>query len=131
MEKTYNYDIDEFHFELFIGDNEGVLQPIKLWINGHIVIDNNWGIQHNLEYILGESKSDSGMQNDYDSNSTIHFAVHGVYLRIETSSMDFDYIAIRKEKHKEFITWIKSCLSPRQERIQIKINQLLYNNKLS
>ena len=135
MEKTYNYDIDSYHFDLYVGDDgyrwddEGVLQPIKMTINGHCVIDNNWGIEHNLEYSLGESRSDSGMQNAYDSNSTIYFTDKGIFLRIETSSVDADYIAIRGEQHQEFKSWVKSCLSPKPERIKMKIDKILDHKK--
>ena len=95
MEKTYHWDYDKYHFELFVNnngyrwDNEGtiILQPVKLTVNGYILLDNNWGIQHNLEFILGDSKNDSGMNNTrftndkaatmYIDNNKINFSVDG------------------------------------------------------
>jgi hypothetical protein len=134
MEHTYKYDIDDYHFELFIGDDgymwddEGVLQPIKLSVNGHYVINNNWGRQHNLDFILNKTNSDSGMNNSWSTDEQYLF-VHSQNKRIDIGIGDDPVLVIYGNVYNDFIKWIKSCLSPKPERIKIKLDQLLENKK--
>ena len=134
MERTYHYNIDEYHFELFIGDDgyrwddEGVLQPIKLSVNGHLVIDNNWGRQHNLDFLTNKTRSDSGMNNSWSINEDYLF-VHSKNKRIDIGIGDNPALVIYGNVYDDFMTWIKSCLAPKQERIKIKLDQLLENKK--
>ena len=134
MERTYTYDIDDFHFKLFIGDDgyrwddEGVLQPVKLSVNGHLLIDNNWGIQHNLDFLLNKTASDSGMNNSWQTNNDYLF-VHSQNKRIDVGIGDDPVLVIYGNIYDEFIIWIKSCLAPKTERIKIKIDKILENKK--
>jgi len=130
MNKTYTYDIDDFHFELFVGDDgyrwddEGVLQPVKLSVNGNFLIDNNWGRQHNLDFILNKIPVDSGMNNSWSTEDDYLF-VHSQNKRIDVGIGDEPVLVIYGNIYDEFTKWIKSCLSPREERIKIKLEQLL------
>jgi len=117
MGKTYYYDIDEYHFKLYIGDDgtrwddEGVLQPVKLSLNGYYILNNNWGIAHNLEILLKEP-----------------FITEAEPWKVVLPTggyVDLPDLLLYGEEHKEFMKWIKSCLSSKEERVKIKIDKLL------
>ena len=121
MGKTYYYDIDEYHFKLYIGydgtrwDDEGVLQPVKLSLNGYYILNNNWGIAHNLEILLKEP-----FITEVEPWKVV--LPTGVY-------DDLPDLLLYGEQRDNFMTWIKSCLSPKEDRIKIKINKILEHKK--
>ena len=135
MEKKYYWDYNKHRFELYVGNSglrwndEGVLQNIKLNINKHTLIDNNWGIQQNLDYITNVSTKEFEINHDYSyKNHLIYIYKNKISFKIDDMNGDVSIILQGKE-YKEFITWVKSCLSPKSERIKIKINKILENKK--
>ena len=127
--KNYYWDYDKYKFHLFIGDdgtrwdNEGVLQPVKLSVNGFELLNNNWGIEHNLEFLTHKTRSDSGF---FDNYLEVTLEVYEKGMSFATCD-DFDKpnVIIYGEDYKEFLKWIKSCLSTKEERIKIKLEQLM------
>jgi hypothetical protein len=124
--KDYYWDYDKYKFHLFIGndstrwDDEGVLQPIKLYVNGYKLIDNNWGIEHNFDFIT--RKKNGGDISDPDA--TIELWENG--LSFSTSDdLNSPKVIIYGSEYKEFMNWIKSCLSTKEERIKIKLEKLM------
>jgi len=126
MEKTYYWEYGEYHFELFVGDDgtrwddEGILQSVKLSVNGIELINNNWGIEHNLYFITNG--------NTYghisDPDATLNLYENGLAFAIN-NDLDSNKVVMYGEDYKEFIKWIKSCLSTKEERIKIKLEQLM------
>ena len=135
MNKTYHYDIDQYHFELFIGDDgtmwddEGILQPVKLFLNDHCIINNNCGTQHNLEWLMGETRSDSGMKDNgllTFSEEETTYIIHPILTKDKLLIKDKENSdMITGDEYDDFIKWVKSCLSSKEERMKIKIDKIL------
>jgi hypothetical protein len=113
--KKYTWEVEKYNFELFIGaedtrwNDEGVLQAVKLHINGVPILDNNWGIEHNYGLIMVCTK----ITDDIHKGNTI-----------EINNEVLGTIVISGDNYKDFINWIKSCLCKREERIKIKLNKI-------
>ena len=127
--KNYYWDYDKYKFRLFIGndgtrwDDEGILQPVKLSVNGFNLLNNNWGTEHNLEFLTKSTRSVNGF-NDLFSPATMEVYENGMSF---ATCDDFDKpnVIMYGEDYKEFMKWIKSCLSTKEERIKIKLDKLL------
>ena len=129
--KNYYWDYDKYKFHLFIGndgtrwDDEGVLQPVKLSVNGFNLLSNNWGAEHNLEFLTRETKSDNRLDHVY--------LYPIVTLDIFENGMSFatcddpeePNVVMYGEEYKEFMKWVKSCLSTKEERIKIKLEKIM------
>jgi len=115
--QNYYWDYDKYKFHLFIGDDgtrwddEGVLQPVKLTLNGYHILNNNWGTEHNLEILLNEPFISKSEPNKIALPT-------GVY-------NDLPDLLLYDEDYNEFIKWVKSCLSTKEERIKIKLEKLM------
>jgi len=127
--KNYHWDYDKYKFHLFIGDDgtrwddEGVLQPVKLSVNGFELLNNNWGIEHNLEFLTRNTRSDSGFNDSYPI-VTMEMFENGMSFAI-CDDVEEANVIMYGEDYKEFLKWIKSCLSTKEERIKIKLEQLM------
>jgi hypothetical protein len=131
--KNYYWDYDKYKFHLFIGedgtrwDDEGVLQPVNLSVNGFELLNNNWGIEHNLKFL-----THSTTRNEHERN-TLYDLFPIVTLEMFENGMSFaicddveeSNVIMYGEDYHEFLTWIKSCLSSKEERVKIKIDKLL------
>jgi len=132
--QNYYWDYDKYKFHLFIGDDgtrwddEGVLQPVKLTLNGYHILNNNWGTEHNLELLLDQLRGDNGLH--IGDNYRIETELNEIILPTGVYN-DLPDLVLRGEDYKEFMEWIKSCLSTREERINIKLNKLLKNGKIN
>jgi len=130
--KNYYWDYDKYKFHLFIGDDgtrwddEGVLQPVKLSVNGFELLNNNWGIEHNLEFSFGTSKRENEINPLYDLFSivTLEMFENGMSFAI-CDDPEIPSVVMYGEEYREFMKWIKSCLSTKEERIKIKLEQLI------
>lgn len=125
--KKYLWEIDGYKFEMLIGNDktrwndEGVLQSVKLTVDGISLLDNNWGIEHNYNILTKISKSDSGLNNSWKEGGHLLLSGNnGIAFHIREEMK-----IINGEDYIDFMKWIKSCLSSKEEQIKIKMDKIL------
>ena len=129
--KEYIWEYDKYQFIINMGEehkrwgDEGILQGISLTVNNYPIIDNNWGVDYNYDYFINYNHFSVHeiVEGDYKGNvrHTLKLNEESVEFKIN----DYDTDLIHGEDKDEFINWIKSCLSPKNEQIKIKINKIL------
>jgi hypothetical protein len=126
------FEYGGYTFILKIGDvlgtrfqNEGVIQDVKLSVNDYVLIENNYGVEHNSYYFRLEGKD----KKEYIHEDVLTLSLFDECVYVKVS--DNYFITMCGEIFHQFMDWINVNLSSKQIKRSKKLQKIINKIKSS